>query len=95
MLDEAHAAPEEVAGFLAATLSPRALAQAGLVPPDNPDMWLWIAWAGTNVKPLKRRVETLGEIVKGGNASLSLVQEFQKHQRDVARAGAVEHRGAR
>ena len=77
VLDEAHAAPEEVAGFLAATLSPRALAQAGLVPPDNPDIWLWIAWAGSTVKPLKKRVDTLGEIVKGGNASLALVQEYQ------------------
>ena len=75
VLDEAHAAPEEVAGFLAATLTPGSGAGGVGAQPDNPDIWLWIAWASSTVKPLKKRVDTLGEIVKGGNASLALVQE--------------------
>ena len=78
VLDEAHAAPEEVATFLAATLTPRALALCGLVPPANPDIWLWIAWAGLHLKPLKRQVDKLGEIVKDGHASAGLIDEYQK-----------------
>jgi len=78
VLDEAHAAPGEVASFLATTLTTRALAECGVTAPENADSWVWIAWAGLHVKPIWRHVQALNARCKDGHATPALLQEYRR-----------------
>jgi Rad3-related DNA helicase len=85
--DEAHAAPDEVAQFLASTLSLKDLAEAGLPAPDDVEtMDAWIDWADQQYAGLKRQVDRLGEQVKLG-AGPSDVQQLRGWRRTL---GVVE-----
>lgn len=67
--DEAHAAPEEVASFLASTLTSQQLRAVGLTPPDTEEMPAWSHWARAGRPRVQHQVEGLQARVKDGRTS--------------------------
>ena len=50
ILDEAHAAPEEVAGYLSRTVTPRQIEELALTAPHGTTMADWTLWARDNLR---------------------------------------------
>jgi Rad3-related DNA helicase len=59
VLDEAHAAPEELSSFLSSTITAHQLASAGLEPPPLPLIADWCAWARAHKRDITTWVQTV------------------------------------
>jgi Rad3-related DNA helicase len=80
VLDEAHAAPAEVASFLTSTLTLRQLSEVGLDTPGSTDAVVWIAWANEHRTALTRRVETLTKEAKERRLSVSELRQLRQQK---------------
>jgi ATP-dependent DNA helicase DinG len=81
ILDEAHAAPEEVASFLTSRLSRRQLADSHLVCPETTDVSAWAVWAHTHQRTLTKAIDALTKISKDRRLTPAELRELrqQKH----------------
>jgi Rad3-related DNA helicase len=104
ILDEAHAAPAEVAGFLTSTLTTRQLRDVDLDVPGSTDAVVWIAWANEHRAALTRRLEGRARDARERRLSLTELRHVKQEKstlRTVERlAGAspdewlvIEHEG--
>jgi Rad3-related DNA helicase len=76
--DEAHAAPDEVASFLASIVTARQLDALALAPPVATDIEAWCAWAKEHRAEVARAVETLTTKAKTGTLSPQLSAELRQ-----------------
>jgi Rad3-related DNA helicase len=88
ILDEAHAAPAEVANFLTSTLSQRQLAEVRLDVPGSTDAVVWIAWANEHRIALTKTVDAVTREAKERRLSL---QELRQLRQQKATLRTVEH----
>jgi len=77
ILDEAHAAPEEVASFLTSTLTPRQLIEVDLESAESTDAVVWIAWAAEHRLPLTRKIEEWTKEAKERRLSAGEMRELR------------------
>jgi Rad3-related DNA helicase len=80
ILDEAHAAPEEVGAFLTTQITVRQLAEVGLTAPGSEDAIVWQAWAGEHRKDLARKIDALTKLAKERRLSPGEMREVRQQK---------------
>jgi Rad3-related DNA helicase len=80
ILDEAHAAPEEVAGYLTTNITRRTLTEVGLECPESEDAIVWIVWANDQRITVAKSIETLTRITKERRLTPSEIKQVRQQK---------------